>query len=367
MARPFFSDADAAYMRRALQLARAMLGRTSPNPVVGCVIVRDGRVVGEAATAAGGRPHAETQALAKAGARARGATAYISLEPCAHFGSTPPCAQALIDAKVRRVIAGCVDPFTKVRGRGIAMLRAAGISVDSGLLEGECRELNCGFFTLVAKGRPFAILKLATSVDGRIATPSRDSRWISSPASRALVHQWRAECDAVVVGAGTVITDDPRLTCRIEGGRDPVRVIIDARLRTPPDARVFRQRSQAASILVTTAANAARARRRYKFGRVEILGLPSPRSDRVPLGALMKQMGARGWTRVLIEGGSLIAGAALKARIVDRIAFFVAPRIIGDGLPAIGGLSFAAVRRAIQLRDLRARQIGPDWLLEADL
>ncbi|MGH7914912.1 MAG: bifunctional diaminohydroxyphosphoribosylaminopyrimidine deaminase/5-amino-6-(5-phosphoribosylamino)uracil reductase RibD, partial [Candidatus Binataceae bacterium] len=238
-------------MHRALALAARMLGRTSPNPAVGCVIVRGGRIVGQGATAGGGRPHAETLALARAGAKARAATVYVSFEPCAHQGRTAPCARTLVEAGVRRVVVGCVDPYPPVRGRGVATLRAAGVEVICGVLEDECRRLNQGFITRVTRGRPFATLKLALSLDGRVAAASGDSQWISQPASRALVHRWRNEADAVMVGAGTVLTDNPRLTCRMEGGRDPVRVVIDGRLRCPPRARVFVQRSAAPALLVT--------------------------------------------------------------------------------------------------------------------
>ena len=226
-------------MRKALALARGRLGLTTPNPTVGCVIVRGGKVVGRGVTGRGGRPHGETQALADAGALARGATAYVSFEPCAHFGKTPPCADALAAAGVKRVVIGCVDPDPRVRGRGIAILRRAKIEVAAGVLEDEAQRLNEGFITRITRGRPMGLLKLAISMDGRIAAASGDSRWISSPPSREMVHRWRRECDAVMVGAGTVIADNPRLTCRIAGGRDPVRVVIDARLRTAPAARVY--------------------------------------------------------------------------------------------------------------------------------
>jgi diaminohydroxyphosphoribosylaminopyrimidine deaminase / 5-amino-6-(5-phosphoribosylamino)uracil reductase len=357
-------------MRRALALARRMLGRTSPNPAVGCVIVRGGRIVGQGATAAGGRPHAEAVALASAGARARGATAYVSLEPCAHQGRTASCARALVEAGVRRVVAGCVDPYPPVRGRGLAILRAAGVEVASGVLEDECRRLNAGFITRVTRGRPFATLKLALSLDGRIAAASGDSQWISSSASRALVHRWRNEADAVMVGAGTVVVDNPRLTCRVAGGRDPVRVIIDGRLRCPPRARVFVERSAAPALLVTTVANVARARRRYGGARVEVMGCPvraRARGSEIDLRALMRELGRRGWCNVLIEGGAHLAGSALGAGIVDRVAFFVAPIVIGTGTPAVEGLGFERVRDAIALAGLSVRRLDGDLLMEADI
>jgi diaminohydroxyphosphoribosylaminopyrimidine deaminase / 5-amino-6-(5-phosphoribosylamino)uracil reductase len=350
-------------MREALALASDQLGLTTPNPTVGCVIVRGDKVVGRGVTGVGGRPHGETQALADAGALARGATAYVSFEPCAHFGQTPPCANALVAAGVKRVVIGCEDPDPRVSGRGIAILRRAKIDVTARVLEDEALRLNEGFITRLRHGRPLGILKLAMSMDGRIAAASGDSRWISSRESRELVHRWRRECDAVMVGAGTVIADDPRLTCRIAGGRDPVRVVVDARLRTPPTARVYRQRSSAATILVTTPANSARARAKYERRGVEVLAVAAS-GDTIELDRLMLEFGHRGWCRVLIEGGAYLAGAALSAGIVDRVAFFVAPKIIGAGLSAIGGMKAREVRDSVELEELSARAIGEDWLFE---
>jgi len=356
-------------MREALDLARPRLGLTTPNPAVGCVIVRNNKVVGQGATGSGGRPHGETVALAAAGARARGATAYVSLEPCAHTGQTPPCARALVEAGVARIVVGCGDPFPQVDGRGIAILRAAGIQVTEGVLEDECRRLNEGFFMRVTRGRPFVTLKLAATLDGRIAAAGGDSRWISSPESRELVHRWRRECDAVMVGAATVIADNPRLTCRIAGGRDPVRVIIDGRLRSPADAKVFRQRSPAPAMLITTLANRARAERLYTNRRsaaVEVIGAKAD-VGKIDLAALMQEFGRRGWSKILLEGGANLAGAALAAAIVDRVAFFVAARILGGGLPAVEGLVSRTIRSSIRLDQLRVAPIGTDLLIEAEV
>ena len=352
-------------MRECLDLARPMLGLTAPNPAVGCMIVREGIVVGRGATAAGGRPHAETQALTEAGSRARAATAYVSLEPCSHHAQTPPCARALTEAGIRRVVAGTLDPYPPVRGRGIAMLKRASVDVTLGVLEDECRRLNEGFIMRVTRGRPFVLLKLAMSLDGRIAAASGDSRWISSAASRQLVHQWRREADVIMVGAATVIADNPRLTCRIEGGRDPVRVIIDQRLRCPAGAIVFRQRSAAATIIATSACNALRVKRRYGE-RVEAIAAPA-NAEGILLSPVMRELARRGWSKVLVEGGAHLAGAIFKARLVDRLAFFIAPRIIGCGLPAVEGLLTRNVRQGIRLARLTTRQIGNDWLLEAEV
>jgi diaminohydroxyphosphoribosylaminopyrimidine deaminase/5-amino-6-(5-phosphoribosylamino)uracil reductase len=225
--------------------------------------------------------------------------------------------------------------------------------------------MNEGFIARVTRGRPFVTLKLAMSLDGRIAASSGDSRWISSEESRRLVHQWRREADAVMVGAGTVISDNPRLTCRIEGGRDPVRLIIDQRLRSPAGARVFGQRSPAPTIVVTSIQNAARVQRRYG---TRVQAIAAPLDDRgISLAYVMRELGRRGWSKILVEGGAGLAGAALQARVVDRVAFFIAPLVIGCGLPAVDGLLARKVREAIKLKNLGAQRIGSDWLLQADV
>lgn len=361
-------ERDSRLMEVAIALAESALGFTSPNPAVGCVIVAGGKVIARGATATGGRPHAEAVALAKAGARARGATAYVSLEPCAHFGQTPPCANALVDAGIKRVVIGCGDPFPKVRGRGIAILRKAGIAVTLGVMEDEGRRINEGFFTRVEKGRPMVTLKLAMTLDGRIATASGDSQWISGEQSRALVHRWRRYSDAVMVGAGTVIADNPRLTCRDEGGRDPYRVILDAKLRSDPHARVFTERSSASTILVTTAAKYRLAHQRYGSNHTEVLAAKTSghkSGGEIALAPLLAEFGQRGWNRVMIEGGAHLAASALRQKMVDRIAFFVAPKILGGGLSAIEGLRFLKVKDSISLDDLEVWQIGKDLLIEA--
>jgi len=357
-------ERDARLMEEAIALGESALGFTSPNPAVGCVIVAGGKIIGRGATASGGRPHAEAVALAKARARARGATAYVSLEPCAHFGQTPPCANALVDAGIKRVVIGCGDPFPKVRGRGIAILRKAGIAVTLGVMEDECRHINEGFFTRVEKGRPMVTLKLAMTLDGRIATASGDSQWISGEESRALVHRWRRYSDAVMVGAGTVVADNPRLTCRDEGGRDPYRVILDAKLRCDPRSRVFTEPSHASTILVTTAAKHRLAHQRYGSNRTEVLPMKTVGNE-IALASLLAEFGQRGWNRVMIEGGAHLAASALRQKVVDRIALFVAPKIIGSGLSAIEGLGFLKVKDSIVLDDLEVWQIGNDLLIEA--
>ena len=350
-------------MRRALVLAGRRLGQTTPNPSVGCVLVRGGKVVGEGATGVGGRPHAEAVAIGRAGRRARGATAYVSLEPCAHTGKTPPCAKTLVEAGVARVVVGCLDPYPPVRGRGVAILRRAGIAVETGMLEAECRRMNEGFIARVTRRRPFGILKLAMSLDGKIAAASGDSQWISSEESRAIVHRWRGECDAVVVGAGTAIADNPRLTCRTPGGRDPVRVVVDAALRVSPHALMFTERSDAGAILVTTARNLARARKRYANEQVEVIACRDSRG-RIDLRAMMAEFGRRGWCKVLFEGGAHLAASALESGIIDRLALFVAPKVVGAGISAIEGMDTRRIRDSLRVADLSIRRVGPDLLLE---
>jgi diaminohydroxyphosphoribosylaminopyrimidine deaminase/5-amino-6-(5-phosphoribosylamino)uracil reductase len=357
-------ERDSRFMEEAVALAESALGFTSPNPAVGCIIVAGDKIVGRGATATGGRPHAETVALAKAGVKARGATAYVSLEPCAHFGKTPPCANALVDAGIKRVVIGCGDPFPKVRGKGIAILRKAGIAVTLGVMEDECRRTNEGFFTRVEKGRPMVTLKLAMTLDGRIATSSGDSQWVSGEESRAIVHRWRRYSDAVMVGAGTVIADNPRLTCREEGGRDPYRVIIDAKLRSYPRSRVFTQRSSASTILVTSSANYRAAQERYGSDKTEVLAMNTIDGE-IALASMLKEFGQRGWSRIMLEGGAHLAGSALRQNVVDRIAFFIAPKLLGGGLSAIEGLGFSKMKDSIGLEDLEFWQIGNDLLIES--
>jgi len=351
-------------MARAIVLARRGLGRTSPNPPVGAVVVRGGRVVGEGWHRRAGGPHAEIVALRRAGARAAGATLYVTLEPCAHFGRTPPCVDAVLAAGVARVVVGAGDPNPRVRGRGLRRLRRAGVRVATGVLAAEAEAVAGWFRTAVARRRPYVLLKLAASADGRIATAAGESRWVSGPRARAAVHRLRDRVDAVMVGAGTVRADDPALTCRLRGGRDPVRVIVAGRLRVPPGARVFRQRSSAPTLVATTAAAPAARRRVLARAGVEVVVLPG-RGGRLRLAALLEALWARGIVSVLLEGGGDLAAAALRERVVDRVLLVLAPVLIGgDGRPMLGPLGRARLAAAIRLRDVRLARLGPDLLWE---
>lgn len=358
--------ADTEHMRAALALARRGLGNTWPNPTVGCVLVRDGRVVGRGTTAPGGRPHAETVALAQAGSLARGATAYVTLEPCSHHGRTPPCADALAAAGVARVVAACGDPDPRVDGRGVAALRAAGVGVAVGLMADEAQALQAGFMTRVGLGRPMVTLKLASTLDGRIATRTGESQWITGPEARRAAHALRGQHDAVLAGVGTVGADDPELTCRIPGYRKTpdLRIVVDSRLRTPITARVV---ATAAAVptwfLHRAGADAARAQALQDAGvrLIEVAGA----DQGVDLAAAMQALGAAGLTRVLVEGGAQIAGGLLGAGLVDRIAWFHAPGVMGgDGWPAAQAFGTAALSEMPRFRRVDARPVGDDMLTE---
>lgn len=337
---------DAAHMAAALALARRGLGQVWPNPAVGCVLVRPGTdggpdlVVGRGWTQPGGRPHAETEALARAGDAAKGATAYVTLEPCSHHGRTPPCAGALIAVGIGRAVIALEDPDPRVSGAGIRHLREAGIPVTLGVGAAEAAEINAGFFTRVALGRPLVTLKLATTLDGRIATHGGDSQWITGEAARKRAHLLRASHDAVLVGTGTVLADNPHLTCRLPGlaDRSPVRVIVDRRLRLPLTAHLVAGARTTPTWLVTLAAGDAARRRTYADCGVEVIEIGADADGNLPMAAVLQALGERGLTRILVEGGSQVAAALLQANLVDRLAWFRAPGVIGgDGLPAAQG------------------------------
>lgn len=330
---------DVTHLRAALNLAARGLGQVWPNPAVGCVITDPaGFVVGRGFTQPGGRPHAETEALRQAGPAAQGGTAYVTLEPCAHHGQTAPCAEALISAGVKRCVVSIEDPDPRVAGKGLAMLRAAGIQVDTGPLAEAARELNAGFLLRVTAGRPLVALKLATSLDGRIATRSGESKWITDESARARGHLLRASHDAVLIGSGTAIADDPELTVRLPGmtGRSPVKIVVDARLRTPFNGKLAGLNGRP-TWLVTGPRHHPEVLKPYWDAGFEILETGLMADGKLDLSAALSILGQRGLTRVLVEGGSTVAAAFLKADLIDRLYWFRAPGIIGgDGLAAIG-------------------------------
>jgi diaminohydroxyphosphoribosylaminopyrimidine deaminase/5-amino-6-(5-phosphoribosylamino)uracil reductase len=344
---------DLEHMAAALSLAGRNLGQVWPNPAVGCVIVdAAGHVVGRGWTQRGGRPHAETEALKMAGDRAKGGTAYVTLEPCSHHGKTPPCAEALVVAGIKRCVAAIEDPDPRVSGRGLAKLREAGIAVQTGVLADQARDLNAGFLTRITKGRPFVSLKLATSLDGRIATGTGESRWITGEEARAFGHRLRAIHDAIAVGSGTVLADDPELTCRIPGQehRSPVRLVFDRRGRIPATAKVLSQTPP--TWIIGEQAHAAKNATQF----IEI-------AQNDGLAHFLKKLAEAGLTRILVEGGATLATAFLKAGLVDRLYWFRAPIVIGgDGLPGIAPMDVDRLAQGVGLRCVGRRALGNDVL-----
>lgn len=357
------AEDDRRFMAHALGLARRGLGRVWPNPAVGCVLVKDGRIVGRGFTQPGGRPHAETVALGGAGDAARGATAYVTLEPCAHRGQTPPCAEALVAAGVARVVSGLQDPDPRVAGRGHAILRTAGIEVSEGVLEPEARALQRGFLTRVVHGRPMLTLKLATSLDGRIATASGESRWITGPEARARVHAMRAAHDAVLIGAGTARADDPSLTVRGFGPvAQPVRVVAARRLDLPVAGTLGRTARAVPLWLLHGPSAPAGARAEWAETGARLIEATET-ADGLDPAAMLAALGAAGLTRVFCEGGGQLAASLLRAGLVDEIALFGAGLALGaDGRAAVGPLGLGALAGARRYRLTECRPIGPDTL-----
>lgn len=359
------TDNDRAHMRAALALARRGLGNVWPNPAVGCLIVKDDRVVGRGWTQPGGRPHAETEALAMAGGAARGAVAYVTLEPCAHHGKTPPCAEALIAAGIARVVVAMEDPDPRVSGAGLALLTQAGIAIVRGVCGDEAAELNAGFFTKVREGRPLVTLKLATTLDGRIATHSGESKWITGEAARAASHLLRAEHDVIMVGSGTALADDPELTCRLPGlgDRSPVRVVVDGRLRLPLTAKVVTSANEIPTWLVTLEGCDEARCEAYGDAGVDIVEIPAGPDHTVDLGAALGALAESGVTRVLVEGGAHLASALLRAGLVDRLVWFHAARVIGgDGLPAAVAFGVDHLAQTPRFERVEVRPVGEDLM-----
>ncbi|GHD47640.1 riboflavin biosynthesis protein RibD [Thalassobaculum fulvum] len=356
---------DRRWMELALRLARAAVGDTAENPPVGCVLVRGGRVVGRGRTAAGGRPHAEAVALAQAGAAERGATAYVTLEPCAHHGRTPPCAEALVAAGVARVVAAVGDPDPRVDGGGFEILRRAGIAVTVGVGEQAAARAAEGFLARVAAGRPHVTLKLATSLDGRIATASGASRWITGAAARAHAHAMRARQDAILVGIGTALADDPALTCRAPGlaGRSPVRVVLDSSLRLSPDSSLVRTARAAPTWVVTcTDHDGGRAAALVARG-VEVIAAEPDGTGRPAIAAALVALAGRGIGRLLVEGGAGVARSVVAAGLVDEIAWYRAPMLLGgDGLAAVDPLRAATPADAPRFERQGCTVLGEDVL-----
>ncbi|MCA0271550.1 MAG: bifunctional diaminohydroxyphosphoribosylaminopyrimidine deaminase/5-amino-6-(5-phosphoribosylamino)uracil reductase RibD [Proteobacteria bacterium] len=356
-------EADRQHMAHALGLARRGLGWVWPNPAVGCIIVKDGRILGRGWTQPGGRPHAETVALAAAGPAARGATAYVTLEPCAHHGRTPPCAEALIAAGVTRVVSAIEDPDPRVAGRGHAMLKAAGVSVETGLMAKEAALLQRGFLNRIRLGRPMLTLKLATSLDGRIATAAGESQWITGAEARRRVHAMRASHDAVLIGAGTARADDPSLTVRGLGiSHQPVRIIASRNLDLPTEGQLARTAREVPVWLLHGASTPAAARQTWEKAGARLIELPEASGALDPT-AMLAALGEAGLTRVFCEGGGQLAASLLVAGLVDDLAVFAAGTMLGaDGRPAVGPLGLQALADAPGFRLASIERIGVDTL-----
>jgi len=352
------------YMKQALELARRAEGRTAPNPAVGALIVKDGEIVGSGYHPKAGEPHAEIFALRDAGAQAVGADIYVTLEPCSHHGRTGPC------CGVARVFVGVLDPNPQVSGRGIDKLRAAGISVTVGICEVECRRLIAPFSKWITAKKPFVILKAALTLDGRIATSTGESQWITNEQSRHHVHQLRDKVDAIMVGVGTVLRDDPRLTTRLEsGGRDPLRIVVDSLLRTPITSALVNHKSAATTVIFTTGlADPQKIEAMNSLPLVEVVTLPGS-ADRVDLQAVMDYLAEQEVLTVLVEGGAELNMALFNAKLIDRVMFYFAPKMFGgdDGKLLFAGQGVSQLADALQLTDIRSQSFADDVLIEVEV
>ncbi|MFH2005163.1 MAG: bifunctional diaminohydroxyphosphoribosylaminopyrimidine deaminase/5-amino-6-(5-phosphoribosylamino)uracil reductase RibD [bacterium] len=362
---------DERFMALALREARRGEGRTRPNPPVGAVLVRGERVLARGYHARAGEDHAEAAALAQVGGRAPGAELFVTLEPCAHRGRTPPCTEAILQAGITRVVVGARDPNPRTDGRGIRRLRRAGVEVVVGVLAEPCARMIEGFEMLVRAGRPLVVLKLAATLDGRIAARTGHSRWVTGEPARREVHHLRNRCDAILVGAGTITADNPALTCRIPRGRDPLRVVVSGRLSFPLDARVVTAAAPPGgptAVVATTRRSDGKRAAALRARGAEVLRLPS-RRGRIDVGALLGELGARGVLSVLVEGGSDVTASFLEGGYVDRIVWFVAPKIVGgvDAIPAVGGRGAPRMDQALRLRELVVRRVGEDLMLDGRL
>jgi diaminohydroxyphosphoribosylaminopyrimidine deaminase/5-amino-6-(5-phosphoribosylamino)uracil reductase len=356
---------DEFYMKRALLLARKGKRWASPNPMVGCVVVKDGHIIGEGYHKRFGENHAEINAINSASKPLAGATFYITLEPCSHYGKTPPCVDRIIDSGAARVVAGVLDPNPAVSGNGIKKLKDHGIDTRVGLLEEECRDLNEKFFTFMETKLPFVTLKYAQTIDGRIASATGHSQWISSKASRRFAHALRAEHDAVLVGADTVIQDDPELTVRLARGRNPVRIIVDSTLRIPEDARILKDPEQAETIIAVTSRSSEERRARFNKRGIETVIIGEDSERRVDLRKLLVEIGKRGLSSVLVEGGAQIITSFVRERLPNRIVIITAPKILGKGIEAVGDLGIQKVDDSIHLVLKKVMKKGDD--IVADL
>ena len=357
------TSAEQKYMARALELAEKGRGKTSPNPMVGAVLVKNGRVVSEGYHRQVGAEHAEIMALKKAGPKAAGATLYVSLEPCCHRGRTGPCTDAIIDAGIARVVYAAKDPNPLVNGKGAARLRRAGLKVDKGLLGDRARQLNEAYLSYHQKGRPFVVVKTAQTIDGRIATSTGDSQWISGSEALKYGHRIRAEVDAVVVGMGTVRTDNPSLTVRHVRGRNPYRIVVSSSLRFPKHCHLLDNNTDRKTIVATSAESAERFSRRRRKGDLIYWELKTSRDGLIDLNDFMKKADEFGFRSLLVEGGRSLSTAFLKHNLVDKYITIISPKLIGDGINAVGDLGIRRLSRAMELERSSCERVGRDIIV----
>jgi diaminohydroxyphosphoribosylaminopyrimidine deaminase/5-amino-6-(5-phosphoribosylamino)uracil reductase len=356
---------DEDYMKRALSLARRGMGKTSPNPMVGAIIVKSDRIFGEGYYRQFGGKHAEVNAINKSVGNIRGATLYVTLEPCCHYGQTPPCTEAVIAAGIGKVVIGMLDPDKRVSGRSVEILREHGIECTIGILEDECRALNEAYIKHRSTGLPFVTVKFAQTLDGRIASSTGHSRWISSPSSRKLGHKLRTRHDAVLVGIGTVAKDNPQLTVRLVSGRNPLRIVLDSSLRIASDALVLTEQEKAKTLIAATPdAPRSRSVTLDKMG-IEVLTVPPDARGDVDLRQLLKSLGERNVSSILVEGGAETITSFLRLGLADRLVVFTAPRIMGRGVEAVGELDIKEVAGALKLTFEKVYRCAEDVVIEA--
>ncbi|TXD36872.1 bifunctional diaminohydroxyphosphoribosylaminopyrimidine deaminase/5-amino-6-(5-phosphoribosylamino)uracil reductase RibD [Lujinxingia vulgaris] len=370
MAASLQKPTDGEYMAQAIELARRAEGRTRPNPMVGCVIVRDGEVIGRGYHVRAGEDHAEIAAIKDAGGDVEGAELFVNLEPCSHFNRTPPCSDAIIRHKIARVVVGTIDPNPKVSGRGVRRLRDAGIEVVEGVLDAESRALNAPFFKHITTGMPWTVAKWAMTLDGKIASSTGDSRWITDEPARERVHQLRDRLDAILIGSGTLLADNPRLTCRIEGGRDPVRFVLDTSLRSTPDLAIYNLDDSDAPTMVLCADDADPTRAEALMARpnVEVIHVARDASGGLDLEHVLRTIASRDLLSVLVEGGATLHGALFDRGLVDYAYAFVAPKVVGGGGPSpLGGRGFELMNDAVTLSAPALERLGDDLLLHGEV
>lgn len=359
-----FLSYDEKYMRLAMQLAGNAIGRTSPNPLVGAVIVKDNRVVGCGWHRKAGTPHAEVHALNQAGELAQGADVYVTLEPCAHYGKTPPCAKALVEAKVKNVYGGLLDVNPKVAGKGFKILEDAGIHVEYGFLQDELRKQNEVFFKWIEHKKPFIVLKAAMTLDGKIATATGQSKWITNETSRAYGYKLRDIYDGIMVGINTVIEDNPMLTARVDGGKNPIRIVVDSSLRIDINANVVQDKSAKTIIATTDKADKDKILK-LQAQDVDVIVVDKDKNDKVDIEKLLDILGQQNICSILVEGGATLSGSFVAKKLVDKVYFFIAPKIVGgkEAKTPVAGTGILNLQEALALKDIQIEKLEEDILI----